>query len=49
MGFPANLWFQMVRAPAAGKNVPGATAASSKGATISDDEIERQLRALGVD
>ncbi|XP_043986757.1 charged multivesicular body protein 2Ba [Gambusia affinis] len=40
---------KMVRAPAAGKNVPGATAASSKGATISDDEIERQLRALGVD
>ncbi|XP_007557194.1 charged multivesicular body protein 2Ba [Poecilia latipinna] len=40
---------KMVRAPAAGKNVPGAAAASSKGATISDDEIERQLRALGVD
>lgn len=39
---------KMVRAPAAGKSVPGA-AASSKQATISDDEIERQLRALGVD
>ncbi|XP_017279381.1 charged multivesicular body protein 2Ba [Kryptolebias marmoratus] len=39
---------KMVRAPAAGKAVPG-TAASSKQATISDDEIERQLRALGVD
>ncbi|XP_037542296.1 charged multivesicular body protein 2Ba [Nematolebias whitei] len=39
---------KMVRAPAAGKNVPGA-AAASKQATISDDEIERQLRALGVD
>ncbi|XP_047226634.1 charged multivesicular body protein 2Ba [Girardinichthys multiradiatus] len=39
---------KMVRAPAAGKSNPGA-AASSKQATISDDEIERQLRALGVD
>lgn len=38
---------KMVKAPAAGKNVPGA--ASSSKATISDDEIERQLRALGVD
>lgn len=38
---------KMVRAPAAGKSVP--SAASSKQATISDDEIERQLRALGVD
>ncbi|CAJ1079895.1 charged multivesicular body protein 2b [Xyrichtys novacula] len=37
---------KMVRAPAAGKDVP--SAAASK-ATISDDEIERQLRALGVD
>ncbi|XP_074551767.1 charged multivesicular body protein 2b-like [Halichoeres trimaculatus] len=37
---------KMVRAPAAGKGLP--SAASSK-ATISDDEIERQLRALGVD
>ncbi|XP_076603550.1 charged multivesicular body protein 2Ba [Chaetodon auriga] len=38
---------KMVRAPAAGKGLPGA--ASAKQATISDDEIERQLRALGVD
>ncbi|XP_049904967.1 charged multivesicular body protein 2Ba [Epinephelus moara] len=38
---------KMVRAPAAGKSVP--SAASSKQATISDDEIERQLKALGVD
>ncbi|XP_029981088.1 charged multivesicular body protein 2Ba [Sphaeramia orbicularis] len=38
---------KMVRAPAAGKGVP--SAASSKQATISDEEIERQLRALGVD
>ncbi|KAI9538258.1 Charged multivesicular body protein 2b [Dissostichus eleginoides] len=38
---------KMVRAPAAGKSLP--SAASSKQATISDDEIERQLRALGVD
>lgn len=38
---------KMARTPAAGKSVPSA-AASSK-ATISDDEIERQLRALGVD
>lgn len=47
MGFSTHVWFQMVKAPAAGKSVPGA-AASAK-ATISDDEIERQLRALGVD
>ncbi|KAM9802607.1 charged multivesicular body protein 2Ba [Syngnathus typhle] len=40
---------KMVRAPAAGKNVPAAAAASSKQPTMSDDEIERQLRALGVD
>ncbi|CAN9497882.1 unnamed protein product [Ophioblennius macclurei] len=40
---------KMVRAPAAGKSVPGAAAASSKKATISDDEIERQLKALGID
>ncbi|KAM6970778.1 charged multivesicular body protein 2Ba [Aplochiton taeniatus] len=39
---------KMVRAPAAGKSVPSSTA-SSKQPTISDDEIERQLRALGVD
>uniref|UniRef100_A0A8P4K8D9 Charged multivesicular body protein 2B n=1 Tax=Dicentrarchus labrax TaxID=13489 RepID=A0A8P4K8D9_DICLA len=38
---------KMVRAPAAGKSLP--TASTSKQATISDDEIERQLRALGVD
>ncbi|XP_061548492.1 charged multivesicular body protein 2Ba [Phycodurus eques] len=39
---------KMVRAPAAGKSVPGAGAKSKK-ATLSDEEIERQLRALGVD
>ncbi|XP_067111995.1 charged multivesicular body protein 2Ba [Osmerus mordax] len=38
---------KMVRAPAAGKRLP--STASPKRATISDDEIERQLRALGVD
>ncbi|KAK7939609.1 hypothetical protein WMY93_002935 [Mugilogobius chulae] len=38
---------KMARTPAAGKSVP--SAASSSKATISDDEIERQLRALGVD
>ncbi|XP_042351001.1 charged multivesicular body protein 2Ba [Plectropomus leopardus] len=38
---------KMGRAPAAGKSLPGA--ASSKQATITDDEIEKQLRALGVD
>ncbi|CAG09229.1 unnamed protein product, partial [Tetraodon nigroviridis] len=38
---------KMVRAPAAGKTLPGAS--SSKQANITDDEIERQLRALGVD
>ncbi|KAM8857823.1 charged multivesicular body protein 2Ba [Synchiropus picturatus] len=37
---------KMGRAPAAGKSLPSA---SSSKATISDDEIERQLRALGVD
>ncbi|XP_049583937.1 charged multivesicular body protein 2Ba [Syngnathus scovelli] len=41
---------KMIGAPAAGKNAPGAAAAaSSKQPTMSDDEIERQLRALGVD
>lgn len=40
---------KMVRAPAAGRSEPSAAASSSKQATISDDEIERQLRALGVD
>lgn len=39
---------KMHRAPAAGKSVPSA-ASANKQATISDDEIERQLRALGVD
>ncbi|XP_059198902.1 charged multivesicular body protein 2Ba [Centropristis striata] len=39
---------KMVTAPAAGRSLPGA-ASSSKQATISDEEIERQLRALGVD
>ena len=38
---------QMVRAPAAGKSLPSASPA--KAAAISDEEIERQLRALGVD
>lgn len=38
---------KMARTPAAGKSIP--SAASSSKATISDDEIERQLRALGVD
>lgn len=38
---------KMARTPAAGKSVP--SAASSSKATMSDDEIERQLRALGVD
>ena len=38
---------KMVRAPAAGRSLP--EAASSKQDTISDEEIERQLRALGVD
>lgn len=37
----------MVKAPSAGKNLPNATKA--KPATISDEDIERQLRALGVD
>ncbi|XP_055071672.1 charged multivesicular body protein 2Ba [Paramisgurnus dabryanus] len=40
---------KMVRAPAAGKGLPGASPAKSKAATISDAEIERQLKALGVD
>ncbi|XP_072301204.1 charged multivesicular body protein 2Ba [Eucyclogobius newberryi] len=38
---------KMARTPAAGKSLPSA-AASSK-TTISDEEIERHLRALGVD
>lgn len=40
---------KMVRAPAAGKGLPSASPAKSKAATISDAEIERQLKALGVD
>ncbi|TMS06496.1 Charged multivesicular body protein 2b [Larimichthys crocea] len=40
---------KMVRAPAAGKSLPSAAASSKTSATISDEEIERQLRALGVD
>ncbi|KAJ0005880.1 hypothetical protein NQD34_015774 [Periophthalmus magnuspinnatus] len=38
---------KMARTPAAGKGVP--SAASSSKNTISDEEIERHLRALGVD
>lgn len=38
---------KMVRAPAAGKSLP--TASPKRKTQISDDEIERQLRALGVD
>ncbi|XP_071002428.1 charged multivesicular body protein 2b [Oncorhynchus clarkii lewisi] len=38
---------KMVRAPAAGKNLPSAS--PKRKTQISDDEIERQLRALGVD
>ncbi|KAM9342757.1 charged multivesicular body protein 2Ba [Pholidichthys leucotaenia] len=38
---------KMGKAPAAGKATPGAAASSKQ--TISDDEIERQLKALGVD
>lgn len=38
---------KMARAPAARKEAPSAS--SSKQATISDEEIERQLKALGVD
>ncbi|KTG05283.1 hypothetical protein cypCar_00029986 [Cyprinus carpio] len=40
---------KMVRAPSAGKILPGASPAKSKAATISDAEIERQLKALGMD
>ncbi|XP_012688909.1 charged multivesicular body protein 2b [Clupea harengus] len=39
---------KMSKAPAASRNKPSA-ASSSKADTISDDEIERQLKALGVD
>lgn len=38
---------QMVRAPSAGKSLPSASKA--KAATISDEDIERQLKALGMD
>nr|XP_046217064.1 charged multivesicular body protein 2b [Oncorhynchus gorbuscha] len=38
---------KMVRAPAAGNNLPSAS--PKRKTQISDDEIERQLRALGVD
>ncbi|KAG1945403.1 SNF7 family protein [Pimephales promelas] len=40
---------KMVRAPSTGKILPGASPAKSKAATISDAEIERQLKALGMD
>ncbi|KAL1268215.1 hypothetical protein QQF64_033578 [Cirrhinus molitorella] len=40
---------KMVRAPSTGKILPGASPAKSKTATISDAEIERQLKALGMD
>lgn len=45
--FSAHVCFQMVRAPAAGKSLPSAS--SSKHATVTDEEIERQLRALDVE
>ncbi|KAK1167722.1 charged multivesicular body protein 2b-like [Huso huso] len=38
---------KMVNAPSASKNLPSAS--TSKATTISDEEIERQLKALGVD
>lgn len=38
---------KMVGAPSAGRGLP--SAAASKSAGLSDEEIERQLRALGVD
>ncbi|XP_068185362.1 charged multivesicular body protein 2Ba [Antennarius striatus] len=38
---------KMGKAPAAGKNLPSAS--QSKKATLSDEDIERQLKALGVD
>ncbi|XP_046701278.1 charged multivesicular body protein 2Ba isoform X3 [Silurus meridionalis] len=37
---------KMVRAPSAGKNLPSAS--KTKAATISDEDIERQLKALGM-
>ncbi|XP_029434681.1 charged multivesicular body protein 2b [Rhinatrema bivittatum] len=38
---------KMAKAPAAAKGLPSAS--TSKATTISDEEIERQLKALGVD
>ncbi|GAA6108182.1 charged multivesicular body protein 2Ba [Tachysurus ichikawai] len=38
---------KMVRAPSAGKSLPGAS--KTKADTISDEDIERQLKALGMD
>lgn len=38
---------QMAKAPSAARGLPSASASSA--ATISDEEIERQLKALGVD
>lgn len=38
---------QMAHAPSAGRKQP--SAATSKADGISDEEIERQLKALGVD
>lgn len=38
---------KMAHAPSADKGLP--SAASSKKSTISDEDIERQLKALGVD
>lgn len=37
---------QMAKAPSAARSLPSA---STSKATISDEEIERQLKALGVD
>lgn len=37
----------MAKAPSAAIGMPSAS--TSKNATISDEEIERQLKALGVD
>lgn len=37
----------MAKAPSASRGLPSAS--TSKAATISDEEIERQLKALGVD
>ncbi|XP_034043137.1 charged multivesicular body protein 2Ba [Thalassophryne amazonica] len=39
---------KMAKAPTAGKRLPG-EASSSKQAGLTDEDIERQLRALGVD